>query len=83
METANTMTYYIYEHITTDSHQAELHLGDCQNCNFGLANPESEGFGNGIWNWHGPFLTVESARAAAEQTGGEIHTCSRCGARLS
>ena len=69
------MGFWVYENWTADN-KAVLHVGSCGHCNEGKGchdTPHGESHGK----WHGPFDSLEAAKAAAEGTGRPVseHTC--------
>ena len=56
------MSYYVYENWQANGHHTRVHHGECSYCKHGQGAHPGSGDKNG--QWHGPFATVDAARAA-------------------
>lgn len=65
--------FWVYENWRADGHKAKVHQSLCGHCSMGLK--ESSGEND---KWHGPFLKLDDALQAANQTGANVTTCLKC-----
>lgn len=70
------MAFFIYENWQAGPHKAVLHTGTCGSCKEGrgLAGGSDPSHGQ----WHGPYATLEDARAAQNQLTVQVRKDCRC-----
>ena len=76
------MTYYVYEYVMVEGKRALVralvHQAECRACNHGEGYSYNAGAKRGLFKWHGPYATVDEARAFAEELTGKALSCRRC-----
>lgn len=76
------MGYYTYEYVLKDGHRAEVravvHEAECVWCKHGQGHRQNAGMKFGLARWHGPYASVDEARAQAVQIAGAALACKRC-----
>ena len=76
------MRYYVYEYVRVSGRRTDLmavvHIDSYRACNYGQGNPRNAGVRHGLYKWHGPFETVETAHEAARQISGKDFPCAHC-----
>ena len=71
------MAYYIYENWRARGHRAMIHQGACHCCNDGTG--VRGGYDPQNAEWHGPFPTLEAARAHQRRLNAKKREeCSKC-----
>jgi hypothetical protein len=69
------MRYYTYENWRAKGHTAKIHVGVCWFCKDGKGMGGGTRADNG--KWHGPFDTLQEARAFVRGVEPDTHTCAR------
>jgi hypothetical protein len=72
------MSFYVYQNWRVRPHKAMIHAGSCSFCSDGSGRRGDYGDENG--KWHGPFDTLDQARAFSARLQGVVdrRECSYC-----
>jgi len=66
--------YWVYENRTM--RKTVIHDGSCRSCHHGEGTHGTTSTEHG--RWHGPYASMDTADAAARQTGQPVRRCGLC-----